>query len=128
MRGYRANRWLFADTTWRRVGLEPGDFALLRYCNPTGALGFVQLSGGTRRVVDAAASFDRIETDASPHVRAVVEALRAGEAYEFGRAMIQASIERSQDAPELQDAALSSTPNRLKNESRTPRTLGRAVF
>ena len=86
MRGYRVNRFLFTGfpcdaTTWRRVRLAPGDFGLLRYCNPAGAPGFVQLSGGTRRVVDAAANFAQMETDASPHVRAVAEALKAGQTY-----------------------------------------------
>jgi len=85
-RGYRINRYLFTGfpceaTTWRRVGLGRDDFPLLRYCNEQGAPGFVQLTGGTRRVVDAAANFERITTDAHKHVKPVVTALRAGQTY-----------------------------------------------
>jgi hypothetical protein len=85
-RGYRVNQALFTgfpcDTiTWRRVRLGPDDFAMLRYCNEKGAPGYLLMSGGTRRVVDAAANFERIPTDATPHVQAVVAGVRAGQTY-----------------------------------------------
>jgi hypothetical protein len=85
-RGYRVSKYLFTGfpcdtTTWRRVRLGPGDFGLLRYGNQSCAPGFFQLSGGTRRVVDAATNFPHVETDASPHVTGVVESLRAGKTY-----------------------------------------------
>src|SRR5262249_58031318 len=67
------------DTEWRRARLSRTDFLRLVYCNVSGAPAFVELSGGTRRVVVAAANFDHTETPASPLIRPVVAALRAGQ-------------------------------------------------
>lgn len=61
--------------------MEPAEFRSLYYGNLGPQGGVIILSGGTRRVVDAAFNFDRVETDASPHIRAVAEALRTGRAY-----------------------------------------------
>src|SRR5438445_2618632 len=68
-RGYLTNRTNYSlfinfpdDIKWRRVRLESDDFKLLRYC--TGAPDHIRLSGDTRRVVDAAATFDKTDKDA----------------------------------------------------------------
>lgn len=70
------------DVAWRRVQLEPEDFKLLRYCNSIGAPTFNGLSGGTRRVLDAAANFPGVPPiHEEPHIRAVSKSLRAGKTY-----------------------------------------------
>jgi hypothetical protein len=83
VRGYRGNEYLFRgfplDTTWRHVRLPPVQFDLLRHC--TGAPEFIQLSRGTRRVVDAAANLDQFKTPTSQNIRAVVQALKKGQSY-----------------------------------------------
>lgn len=62
-RGYPASA-LFtgfpSDVCWRRVELEPGDLHRMTYANHTG---WIDLSGGTRRVVDAAANLDRCKDE-----------------------------------------------------------------
>jgi hypothetical protein len=83
VRGYRGNVYLFRgfplDTTWRRVRLPPVQCDLLRQC--TGAPEFIELSRGTRRVVDAAANLDQFRTPTSQNVRSVVQALKKGQTY-----------------------------------------------
>jgi hypothetical protein len=82
VRGYRANLYLFngfpVDTTWRRVRFTQADFGLLRYGNRFANGDLFTLSGGTRRVVDAAANFSRTDTATSTNIRAVADAVRSG--------------------------------------------------
>jgi hypothetical protein len=80
-RGY-PDRALFAgfpsDTIWRRVQLEPSDFATLRYLNDESRGDqLLRLSGGTRRVTDGARNFSRgLSNEATAHINPIVIALR----------------------------------------------------
>lgn len=83
LRGYRKNSLPFAgfpdDVRWRRVGLQSGDWEMVRYANePT----WVSLSAGTRRVVDGANHIE-INQLSNPHdhIRAIAENLRNGKRY-----------------------------------------------
>jgi hypothetical protein len=84
IRGYGAGQALFTgfpeDVQWRRVELEPGDFGRVRYARFST---WLDLSGGTRRVIDGAANLDTVTAaeNANANVRAVAARLAAGETF-----------------------------------------------
>jgi hypothetical protein len=81
VRGYRVDTLLFAgfpsNVVWRRVVLDATDFGLLRFANLGPANSFIRLSRDTRRVVDAAANLNSINTPENAGILAVVAAIRA---------------------------------------------------
>jgi hypothetical protein len=86
LQGYRGypDQLLFAgfpsDTVWRRVMLEPSDFASLRYANDSrGDQLLMKLSGGTRRVKDGAHNCTNLpQPEDTAHIGEVTAALRSG--------------------------------------------------
>ncbi len=67
-----------AHRRWRLVRLGAGeDFGLLRFANLGPANSFIRLSRDTRRVVDAAANLNSINTPENAGLLAVVAAIRA---------------------------------------------------
>jgi hypothetical protein len=81
VRGYDDNSYLFAgfpnDVVWRRVLLEPSEHVVLKYANyPT----WVDLSGGTRLVMDGAKNVERMGVNDEPriHIEAIQRALQGG--------------------------------------------------
>jgi hypothetical protein len=84
VRGYGNDSLLFRgfpnNVQWRRVGLEPGDWDIVKYANyPT----WVTLSGGTRIVADGARNIDSVAVaeDANRNIKAVADDLRSGKRY-----------------------------------------------
>lgn len=84
VRGYRANQFLFSgfpsDVVWRRVGIEPTDWNMVKYANHST---WVTLSGGTRIVADGAKNIDFLAAaeDANKNIKAVADDLRSGKRY-----------------------------------------------
>lgn len=83
VRGYRADCYLFAgfprDVTWRRVGIEPTDWAVFTYANDPA---WVKLSGGTRRLIDGANNIDSIIAgNANENIKSLVTRIKQGKKY-----------------------------------------------
>ena len=84
VRGYGNRTFLFRgfpqNVTWRKMAIEAEDADKLKYAN-FGT--WVQLSGGTRLVVDGAKGVDAILVgeNANENVKAVANDLRAGKRY-----------------------------------------------
>jgi len=83
-RGYPNHTLLFTgfprNVSWRRVRLERGDAARLRYANfPT----WTSLSEGSRRVTDGAANIDRVQVteNANANIHAVARRVAEGERF-----------------------------------------------
>jgi hypothetical protein len=89
LQGYRGypDQALFArfpsDAVWRRVMLEPRDFANLRYANDArGNQLLMRLSGGTRRVMDGARNLTNGPySEETAHFGQVAAALRGGRTF-----------------------------------------------
>jgi hypothetical protein len=69
------------DVSWRRVELEHGELARLRYANETTTL--LPVSGAARSVIDAANSIasGRVLSEFTNHVLAVAERVKKGEQF-----------------------------------------------
>jgi hypothetical protein len=83
LRGYRRNSLLFAgfpdDVRWRRVGLQSDDWEKVRYARERS---WIDLSGGTRRVLDGANHIDISQIgNPNDHIRAIASDLRNGKRY-----------------------------------------------
>jgi hypothetical protein len=84
VRGYGNRTFLFngfpQNVTWRRVAIEVEDADKLKYANYDT---WVQLSGGSRLVVDGAKRIDAIKVgeNANENIKAVADDLRAGKRY-----------------------------------------------
>jgi hypothetical protein len=83
VRGYRSDTFLFQgfpqDVRWRKIEIEPDDFGKLKYANYET---WVQLSGGSRLVVDGAKNIENVVVeDANRNITAVVDSLRCGKRY-----------------------------------------------
>ena len=84
VRGYGNRTLLFKgfpqNVTWRRVAIETEDADKLKYANYET---WVQLSGGSRLVVDGAKRVEAIQVgeNANENIKAVADDLRAGKRY-----------------------------------------------
>jgi len=84
VRGYGNRTFLFrgfpGDVTWRRVATDAEDVSKLRYANFET---WVELSGGSRLVIDGANRVDVIQAgeNANLNITAVADDLRAGKSY-----------------------------------------------
>jgi hypothetical protein len=83
-RGYGNNVYLFAgfpqNVAWRRVKITSDDYDTLMY---TKYLTWIDLSGGSRKVVDGAKNIGSIAVDeqAISDIQAVAEAVKKGQRY-----------------------------------------------
>ena len=83
-RGYGNNVYLFAgfpkNVTWRRVRITPDDYNSLMYVNDPS---WVDLSGGSRKVVDGARNLGSIAGDDGliSSIQAVADFLKKGQHY-----------------------------------------------
>ena|SRR5438477_3463899 len=84
VRGYGNRTLLFKgfpqNVTWRKVAIEAEDVGKLKYAN---YVTWVQLSGGSRLVIDGARRTDAIHVgeNANENIKAVADDLRAGKRY-----------------------------------------------
>ena len=84
VRGYGTRTLLFKgfpqNMTWRKVAIETEDADKLKYANYET---WVQLSGGSRLVVDGAKRVEAIQVgeNANENIKAVADDLRAGKRY-----------------------------------------------
>jgi hypothetical protein len=84
VRGFGDRTLLFLkfplDVAWRRATIGPADFSTLKYTNDRN---WVQISGGSRNVIDGARNIESFPdgNDVKENIKVVVQDFRAGKRY-----------------------------------------------